>query len=92
MTSQRSQAYGRVMRTLADLGPAKLLGDEHERLREAADTLLFCEDLHDEAAATAVRDVRAVVDHLVATQRWSAERADRLADDIAACGPLALVG
>jgi hypothetical protein len=91
MTSERSQAYGRVMRTLAELGPTKLLADEQERLRQAADTLLFSDDAQDDATVAAARDVLAVVDHLVASQRWSAERADRLADDLAACGPLALV-
>ncbi|HEX6021343.1 MAG TPA: hypothetical protein VFZ00_05060 [Solirubrobacter sp.] len=79
------------MRTLADLGPTKLLPEEQERLREAADTLLFCEDPHDEAAVAALRDARALIDHLIASERWSAERADRLAEDLAACGPMALV-
>ena len=91
MTSERSQAYGRVTRALADLGPAKLLAGEQERLREAADTLLFCEDAHDEAALAALDDAQAITRHLVASGRWSEERAGRLADDIAACGPLALV-
>ena len=50
MTSERSQAYGRVAHTLADLGPTKLLADEQRRVREAADTLLFCEDARDETA------------------------------------------
>jgi hypothetical protein len=92
MTSERSQAYGRATRTLAELGPAKLLPGEQQRLREATDTLLFCEDAHNETAVAALRDARAVVDHLVSSGRWSEERAVRLADDIAACGPLALVG
>jgi hypothetical protein len=91
MTSERSQAYGRVTRTFAELGRTKLLAGEQERLREAADTLLFCEDPADEAAASAIGDARAVIDHLVATGRWTEERAGRLADDLAACGPLALV-
>jgi hypothetical protein len=92
MTSERSQAYGRVTRTLADLGPTKLLADEQRRVREAADTLLFCEDAQDEVAVAALADVRAVVDHLIETGRWTEERAARLADDIAACGPVVPVG
>jgi polyhydroxyalkanoate synthesis regulator phasin len=91
MTSNRSQAYGRVMHTLADLGPAKLLDDEVERLRDVADTLLFTEDMADEAASAAVRDARSVIDHLVSSGRWTEERAGRLSDDLAACGPLARV-
>jgi hypothetical protein len=92
MTSERSKAYGRVTRTLTELGPTKLLAVEQQRVREAADTLLFCEDVQDDAAVAALRDLRAVVDHLVASGRWSEERASRLADDVAACGPLAPVG
>lgn len=88
MTSERSQAYGRVTQTLAELGPTKLLTDEQRRVREAADTLLFCEDAHDDTAVAALADVRAVIDHLVASDRWSEERAGRLADDITACGPV----
>src|SRR4051794_24277294 len=34
MTSDRSKAYGRVMRTLADIGPAKLQPAEDEIVRE----------------------------------------------------------
>jgi len=92
MNSERSEAYGRVMRTLAELGPTKLLADEQERLREAADTLLFCEDPQDEAAVAALGDVRAIVQNLTESGRWTEERAAQLADDVAACGPLAAVG
>jgi hypothetical protein len=80
------------MQTLAELGPTKLHEDEVDRLRDAADTLLFTEDMADEAAEAAVRDARGVIDNLVASGRWTEERAGRLADDLAACGPLAPVG
>jgi hypothetical protein len=80
------------MQTLAELGPTKLHEDEVDRLRDAADTLLFTEDMADDAAQTAVRDTRGVIDNLVASGRWTEERAGRLADDLAACGPLAPVG
>jgi hypothetical protein len=80
------------MHTLADLGPAKLLDDEVDRLRHAADTLLFIEDIGDDDATDAVRDARSVIDRLVESGRWTEERAGRLADDLAACGPLAPVG
>jgi hypothetical protein len=91
MTSERSQAYGRVVHTLAELGPTKLHGSEQERVRAAADTLLFCEDAQHESAVAALRDVRTLLAELVASNRWSEERAGRLADDLAACGPLAPV-
>ena len=80
------------MQTLAELGPAKLLDHEVDRLREAADTLLFTENMADEAAVVATREARSVIDNLVDSGRWSEERANRLADDLAACGPLAPVG
>jgi len=80
------------MQTLAELGTAKLLDDEVDRLREAADTLLFTENMADDAAVVATREARSVIDNLVDSGRWSEERASRLADDLAACGPLAPVG
>jgi hypothetical protein len=90
MNSERTQAYGRVIRTLEDVGPTKLHADEQERIREAADTLIF--------AATAgevlgtLEEVDALGEHLVATGRWTEERAAELVQDLVACGPLAPVG
>lgn len=80
-----------MTRTLAELGPVKLLDDELNRLREAADTLLFSEDINDDAATSALDDARSVIDNLVDSGRWTEERASQLADDLAACGPLAPV-
>jgi hypothetical protein len=37
MTSERTQAYGRVVKTLDDLGPTKLQPAEQERIRDAAE-------------------------------------------------------
>ncbi len=45
MTNERTQAYGRVVQTLAELGPTKLLPGEQARIRDAADTLIFACDL-----------------------------------------------
>jgi hypothetical protein len=86
MNSDRTQAYGRVLRTLEDVGPAKLHQPEQERIREAADTLLFAATLQD--ARAALEDVDALSEHLVSTGRWTEERAVQLAQDILACGPL----
>ena len=89
MTSERSQAYGRVMRTLEDLGPAKLTEAERERVRAAADTLFFAEDLGvDAEAREAVSDVTGLARHLVESDRWLDESARKLLQDILACGPL----
>ena len=89
MTSERTQAYGRVLRTLQDVGPTKLHPSEQERIRDAADTLIFAATV--EEAHAALADVDALAQHLAATQRWSEERAAELAQDILACGPLAPV-
>ena len=55
MNSERTQAYGRIVKTLEDLGPAKLQPAEQDRIREAADNLIFAADL-DEARG-ALEDV-----------------------------------
>ena len=90
MTSERTQAYGRVVKTLEDIGPTKLLPAEQDRIREAADTLIFAEDA-DRDVIAAVEDVRALADHLAESGRWTEERAAKLVDDLSDCGPLAPV-
>jgi hypothetical protein len=89
MNSDRTQAYGRVIKTLEDLGPAKLQPAEQDRIREAADTLIFAADFDD--ARTALEDVDALVEHLVASGRWTTERAQELLQDLLGCGPVAPV-
>ena len=86
MTSERSLAYGRVMKTLEDLGPAKLHDTERQRVRDAADALLFAPDA-DPGTEIARGDVEDLVHGLVESGRWTRETATRLADDVAACGP-----
>ena len=86
MTSERTQAYARVIKTLEDLGPSKLQPVEQERIREAADNLIFAADL--EQARAALIDVEDLAEHLVATGRWTTERAEQLASDLIACGPV----
>ena len=90
MNSERTQAYGRVLRRLEDVGASKLHLPEQARIREAADTLLFAVSL--EQARAALEDLDALCEHLAATGRWSGERAAELAQDVLACGPLAPVG
>ena len=89
MNSERTQAYGRVLRRLQDVGVSKLHAPEQARIREAADTLLFAATL--EKARAALEDLDALCDHLAVTGRWSAESAADLAQDVLACGPLAPV-
>ena len=90
MNTERTQAYGRVVKTLEDLGPAKLQPAELVLVREAADTLIFASDLDE--ARSALADVDSLAEHLVASDRWSEERAKQLVDDLLACGPVTAVG
>jgi hypothetical protein len=76
------------MKTLRDLGPAKLQPAEQDRIRVAADTLIFAADIDD--ARAPLRDLADLVEHLVASGRWSGERVDALVEDLLACGPGAL--
>jgi hypothetical protein len=73
------------MQTLSDLGASKLQPGEQDRIREAADTLIFSGE-YDETSA-ALEDVDALLNALVECGRWQRETAERLADDLYACGP-----
>jgi hypothetical protein len=86
MTAERTQSYGRVIKTLEEIGPAKLQPAEQDRIRDAADTLIFAADL--DQARAAMADVDALADHLVGSGRWTSERADQLVSDLLACGPV----
>ena len=85
MTNERTQAYGRVVQTLAELGPTKLLPGEQARIRDAADTLIFAADL--EEAREALQDMGDLTDHLLSSGRWLEERIDSLVANLLACGP-----
>jgi hypothetical protein len=77
------------MRTLEDVGPAKLTDSERERVRHAVDTLFFAEDLGTDAEAReAVSDITALARHLVESERWLDESARKLLQDVLAAGPL----
>ena len=91
MTSDRAQAYGRVMRHIEELGKGKLRPDEEQRIREAADTLLFSEDAAGPEANDALEDAELLVEALLEADRLTDERARRLLDDLSACGPLTAV-
>jgi len=86
MDNARSQAYGRVVKTLEQLGNVKLTAGEAQIIRTAADALFFEGDGYDELAA-----VEDLVQQLVDADRWTAESGHRLVDDVAACGPAARV-
>jgi len=73
-------------------GSDALAPSEQEVLREAADALLFCEDLSwDDEARDGVTRVGELAGDLVGSGRWAPDRAEQLLRDIEACGPLAPV-
>ena len=85
MTNERTQAYGRVVQTLAELGPSKLQRAEQARIRDAADTLIFASDI--EATREALRDIGKLAELLVSSGRWMEHSVDQLIEAILACGP-----
>jgi hypothetical protein len=87
MTSERAEAYGRIVAMIDELGPTKLQADEIARIRMAADAIFFAEELDRDALA----DIAALVDGLVDSERWTEDRGQQLLDDLAACGPVAHV-
>ena len=91
-TSERSQAYGRVVRTLREPGEAQLLPAEQDLIREAADTLLFAGGAGpDEAVDDAVATIETVAAHLVESERWTPAQASELVDDVLGCGHLQVI-
>jgi hypothetical protein len=88
MSPERTQAYRRITKTLSELGPSKLLESEQDRIRSAADSLIFCGDLaHDEPARAGLEDIEELCRGLVDCGRWENVTATRLADDVWDCGP-----
>jgi hypothetical protein len=85
MTNDRTQAYGRVVQTLSELGPTKLLPAEQARIRDAADSLIFATDL--DAARESLRDMGDLAEHLLTSGRWLEQRVDALVANLLACGP-----
>jgi hypothetical protein len=88
MSPNRTQAYRRVMKTLDELGPSKLQPAEQDRIRLAADNLIFSSDLAADAAALdAMEDIETLCGALVDSGRWERVTATRLIDDLRNCGP-----
>ena len=88
MSPERATAYRRVIKTLEDMGPSKLLEREQQRIRYAADNLIFSTDIsNDPDALEAVNDVEELCRTLVDSGRWEQVTAERLADDVLQCGP-----
>ena len=87
MSPERTNAYRRVIHTLDELGPSKLQSVEQDRIRHAADNLIFSSDLGDAAAREALDDAGELCAALVDSGRWEPVTAARLEHDLRACGP-----
>jgi hypothetical protein len=80
------------METLRSAGDTKLQADEVDQIREAADALLFCDDIDTGPEAKLALDgVRELTRRLAATGRWTPDAADRLLEHVAGCGPVLLL-
>lgn len=80
------------METLRAVGDTKLHAAERRQVREAADALLFCDDLESGPEARMALDGAVELSrHLVETGRWLPETADRLLEDLTGCGPVLLL-
>jgi len=89
MSPERTQAYRRVLHTLRDLGPSKLLSDEQDLIRCAADSLIFSSDVSEDVEAQlALADSDLLFRTLVDSGRWEQITANRLAADLHGCGPV----
>jgi hypothetical protein len=82
MTSMRTVAYRRVIRTLRGLDAPALSAVEQDLLREAADALLFARDLCDGDEQWALAEVAVLTDELIDAERWTPRRAGQLLDNI----------
>jgi hypothetical protein len=92
MTAERAKAYGRLMAVASTEGPEALEPEERSLLREAADSLFFCEDISlDEEAREALAQIGDLTGTLVGSERWDGQRAERVLQDLEACGPAQLV-
>jgi hypothetical protein len=80
------------MQTVRDDGEVALTPVESALVREAADALLFCENLAtDDEARDGLTRVGDLAGDLVGSGRWGPDRAEQLLRDIECCGPMAPV-
>jgi hypothetical protein len=80
------------MRVVSAEGAERLEPDEQAVLREAADALFFSDDIAgDPEASAALARANDLAASLVAAERWTADHAERVLQDLEACGPAQLV-
>ena len=89
VTAERAQAYGRVVRTLDTLS---LPAEQLDVIREAADSLLFSEDLASDAhAREALAELHELAGKLIEEGVLSPATVQKLIADVEDCGPVAPV-
>jgi hypothetical protein len=80
------------MQVVAADGPDALDPREQTLLREAADALFFSEDVAgDSEAGDALAHANDLAGNLVGAERWTPDHAERVLQDLEACGPAQLV-
>jgi hypothetical protein len=80
------------MRVVSAEGAERLEPDEQALLREAADALFFSEDIAgDPEASDALARANDLAGNLVGAERWTPDHAERVLQDLEACGPAQLV-
>ena len=93
VTSRRAEAYGRVIRILDGPDGQELRPEELSRIREAADSLVFCDDIElDSDARDAADEIADLAVEMVESGRWDEDTAEALVSDVLACGPVAFAG
>src|SRR5215210_7360686 len=93
VTSRRAEAYGRVVRILNGPDGEELRPEELTRIRTAADSLVFCDDVElDSDARDAADEIADLAVDLVESGRWDEDTAECLVSDVLACGPVAFAG
>jgi hypothetical protein len=92
VTPERAEAYGRIMRVVSAEGRERLEPEEQAMLREAADAIFFSEDIAgDPEASQALAGANDLAGNLVGAERWTPDHAERVLQDLEACGPAQLV-
>jgi hypothetical protein len=87
MTRDRAFAYSNLMWLLDTAALGELRASEAERVREAADALVFARNLYGAPAQLALLDVEDLADALVQDERWPDATASLLVECVADCGP-----
>lgn len=88
MTKNRARAYGRVTALIDELGPAKLHAREQQTIRDAADAVLFTNDITSDREVVELLDaLDRMMDGMVESGRMQQGTADDIVEAVERCGP-----